>query len=275
MVVQMSRILLSPIRCLSLAVGLCVTATPLATWAQACLYRGDSADTRVANRSGEITTPFPDTLSSIDCRRLRVSTGAVTVYTLAKDRQALAPRRVEPGGGSLVTGPAEEAGNAPAGMLQQIMVVLEGAQRMKTGSSRGAGDDYLQAALPNGVMARPQQDLVIALGLQPDAALGSLELSVDGKVVFQHKGPARELRLPAQPLIAGARASWKLVYGAQSREGQFQVVPVEQFLALQAQLERDSQGADPTLRQLRIAAGLVQAGFAWDARDWLRPALVR
>jgi hypothetical protein len=269
----MLRILQSPIRCLAL--GLCVAATPLATWAQACLYRGDSADTRVANRSGEITTPFPDTLSATDCRRLRVSTGAVTVYTLSKDRQAMAPRRVEPGGGSLVTGPAEDTANAPANMLQQIMVVLEGGQRLKTGSSRGAGEDYLQAALPTGFVARPPQDLVIVLGRQPDAALSSLEMTVDGKVVFQHQGPASELRLPAQPLSAGSLARWKLVYGAQSREGQFQVVPVEQLRALQAQLEGDTQGDDPTLRQLRIAAGLVQAGFAWDARDWLRPALLR
>jgi hypothetical protein len=79
-------------------------AVPLAAQAQACLYRGDSADTRVANRSGEITTPFPEALSALDCRRLRVVTGAVTVYTLAQDRQVMAPRRVEVGGGPLVAG---------------------------------------------------------------------------------------------------------------------------------------------------------------------------
>jgi hypothetical protein len=50
--------------------------------------------------------------------------------------------------------------------------------------------------------------------------------------------------------------------------------PVEQLRALQTQLAHDTQGDDPTLRRLRIAAGLVQAGFAWDAREELRQVLL-
>ena len=116
----------------------CATA-PRTGQAQACLYRGDSADTRVANRSGEITTPFPEGLSALDCRRLRVVTGAVTVYTLRQDRHAIAPRRVEAGAGPLLPSAGSGDTDAPPELLKQIMVVLEGGQRLKTGSSRGGG----------------------------------------------------------------------------------------------------------------------------------------
>jgi hypothetical protein len=258
---------------LRLAVALGLATAPLLTQAQACLYRGESADTRVANRSGEITTPFPDALSAIDCRRLRVVTGTVTVYTLTQDRQAMAPRRID--NGPLLASRGDDTGIAPPGMLQQIMVVLEGAQRLKTGSSRGSGDDYVQTVLPAGLLARPEQDLIAVLGPQPDALLASFELTVDGQVAVRQKGPASELRLPAKVLAAGSRARWKLVYGDQAREGQFQVVSAEQLRTLAARLEQEAQTDDVTMRQLRVGAGLVQAGFAWDARAWLRQALLR
>lgn len=259
-----------------LSLGLCVVAAPLAAHAQACIYRGDSADTRVADRSGEISTPFPDSLSAGDCRRLRVVTGAVTVYTLAQDRRAMARRVVEVGGGPLVAGRgSSDADDASPGMLQQIRVVLEGGQRLKTGSSRGSGEDYLQAALPSGLLAQPADDLVIVLGQQPDAQLTSLDLTVNGKTVLRQKGAASELRLPAWLLPAGSKVSWTLVYGGQARQGNFQVVPAEQLSTLVARLDQDSTVEDPTLRQLGTAAALVQAGFVWDARDCLRLALLR
>lgn len=252
----------------------CATA-PLTVQAQACLYRGDSADTRVANRSGEITTPFPDGLSALDCRRLRVVTGAVTVYTLSQDRHAITPRRVEAGTGPLLPNPGNNDADAPPELLKQIMVVLEGGQRLKTGSSRGGVDNYLLAALPTGLLAQPDRDLVIPLDRQPDAQLGSLELLVDGKPALLHRGAASELRLPAKALLPGAVAVWKLVYAGRQYEGKFQVQPADRLHALVTQLEQDGAALDPTLRQLRTAAALVQAGYAWDARDWLRQALLR
>jgi hypothetical protein len=91
-------------------------------------------------------------------------------------------------------------------MLQQIMVVLEGNQRLKTGSSRGAGDDYMQAALPTGLLARPEQDLVVVLGQQPDAQLASLELTVNGQTVLRQK--ARPANCDCRPSCCPWGRAW-------------------------------------------------------------------
>jgi hypothetical protein len=252
-------------------------ALPALATASACLYRGSDASARVINRSGEITTPFPDARSAPDCRRLRVASGSVSVYVLSADRSAISARQVGPDGGSLVpssAGGGTAGGSEPSGLLKQISVVLEGLQRVKTGSSRSGEGEFLLAALPSGRLAEPSADLRIVLGPVPDANLAGFELLVDGKSVYRQQGPQQEVRLPAAALKPGAQAVWRLSYAGQRHEGRFSVESASSFASLQGRLAQDSAaGIDSVAARLQLAAGLAQEGFEWDARELLKSSL--
>jgi hypothetical protein len=246
--------------------------------ASACLYRGTDATARVMSRSSEITTPFPEALASQDCGRLRVASGSVSVYVLSADRSAISRREVSVGSGSLVpatsAAPADSGGTAQRGLLQQIMVVLEGGQRSRTGSSRSAEGDYVIAALPIGRLAQPTADLIVNLGPVPDANLGQFDVRVDGKQVHRQVGPQLALRLPFSSLKAGARVQWTLAYSGRRHEGEFSVEPAAALAALQQSLVTGSAlDVDTDVAKLRLASGLMEAGFAWDARELIRAAL--
>ncbi|MCV2353685.1 hypothetical protein LNV09_05855 [Paucibacter sp. B2R-40] len=251
-----------------------VLSLPALASASACLYKGADATARVINRSGEITTPFPEPLSSPDCRRLRVATGEVAVYALAGTQTSPEMRRVS--SGALIVGAGNaptEAGGVPQ-LMQQIKSVLDGGQRLRSGSSRGANEDYILTAIPSGRLAEPQADLLVPLGQAADADLASFELSLNGKVVHRQQGPAQELRLPAAQLKRGNTLQWALNYAGQRHQGQI----VVEDPALLAQRKQDllqlSQGEpDPLLRQLRLAAALVDEGQVWAAREIIRASL--
>ncbi len=237
-----------------------------------CMYRGADADTRVINRSGEISTPFPMSLSSPDCSRLRVANGAVTVYGVGADGGKLAARQVSRG--PLLPASDAVAGTDTGAILKQIVVVLEGVSRTKTGSSRGAEGDYLVASLPTGKLAEPSSDLVLALGPVPDANLASFELLQGGKSVYRQNGPAQTIKLPQAVLKAGAQLRWKLDYAGSKFEGAFAVEPTSTLAALKQSLQKDTPAdGDALVTQLSLAAELGNAGFAWDARELIRAAL--
>ena len=237
-----------------------------------CMYRGADADTRVINRSGEISTPFPMSLSSTDCSRLRVANGTVVVYGVGADGGKLASRQVSRG--PLLPASDAVAGTDTGAILKQIVVVLEGVSRTKTGSSRGAEGDYLVASLPTGKVAEPSTDLTLPLGPTPDANLASFELLLAGKSVYRQSGPAHAIKLPQAALKVGAQLRWKLDYAGSKYEGTFRVEPASTLAALKQSLQKDAPADDDALvTQLSLAADLGNAGFSWDARELIRAAL--
>ncbi|RCW70404.1 hypothetical protein [Pseudorhodoferax soli] len=256
---------------------LALLVAPTLATATACIYRGSDASARVINRSGEISTPFPDALSAADCRRLRVASGSVVVHVLSADRSAITSRVVGADGGSLAAASSAGSGVNPgesAGLFRQVAVVLEGLQRVKTGSSRSGEGDFLLAALPSHKLAAPADDLRIVLGPAPDANLASFELLVDGKLVHRQRGASQEIRLPAASLKPGAQASWRLSYAGQQHEGRFSIEPPGALADLQTRLAQESAaGADAMTTRLQLAAGLQQEGFEWDARELLKASL--
>ncbi|RFO97882.1 hypothetical protein DIC66_03915 [Rhodoferax lacus] len=240
-----------------------------------CLYRGLDADARVINRSGEISAPFPASLSSNDCSRLRVANGVVVVYGVGADGAQLTSRQVSRGPLLPASDGSSPATADTAGILKQIVVVLEGVSRTKTGSSRSAEGDYLAASLPSGRLAQPVADLSLQLGPSPDANLGSFEVLVGGKSVQRQNGPAQWIKFPLSVLKPGANVRWKLEYSGTKYEGTFAVEPAGTMEALKQRLQNDSQGdTDEIVTQLRVASGLSAEGYAWDARELIRTALV-
>jgi hypothetical protein len=246
---------------------------PLAAAATPCMYRGLDADARVINRSGEISTPFPVSMSSNDCRRLRVASGTVAVYVATAQGALGTPLQVSRG--PLV--PSTDAGPVGAsdiGILKQIVVVLEGVNRTKNGSSRGAEGDYLVASLPVGHLAEPAADLALELGPVPDLNFASFELLVGGKTVHRQSGPTQWIKLPLAILKPGASVRWKLDYSGSKYEGAFVVEPAATLDALKQSLAKDAPAdADELVGKLRIAAGLNLQGYAWDARALIRSVL--
>lgn len=248
---------------------LCVSATP-------CLYRGLDADTRVMNRSGEISTPFPVSLSSNDCRRLRVASGTVAVYVVSSESALVTSQQVSrgplvPSSDGMLSGSADSAG-----ILKQIVVVLEGVNRTKNGSSRGAEGDYLVASLPTGRLAKPVSDLGVELGPTPDLNFSSFELLNSGKSVHRQSGPLQVIKLPAAVLKSGASLRWKLDYSGRKYEGSFTVEPASTLALLKQSLLQDAQGdADVLVAKLRVASGLSMEGYFWDARELIREALTQ
>lgn len=256
------------------ALALCV-GLPLSAGATPCLYRGLDADTRVMNRSGEISTPFPLSLSSHDCRRLRVASGTVAVY-LEESQNVLATRQVSRG--PLVP-PSEGATDAVTAdslsILKQVKVVLEGVTRIKNGSSRGAEGDYLGASLPVGRLAQPVTDLHIELGPKPDLNFGSFELFSNGRSLHRQSGPTQLIKLPATVLKPGPQFSWKLQYSGEKYEGSFLVESASTLAALQQSMQKDgATDLDELADKLRVASGLSKEGYFWDARALLRAALL-
>ncbi|WP_310385668.1 hypothetical protein [Roseateles sp.] len=267
-----------PIRTQPSLLALLLLSLPGLAAASACLYKGADASARVINRSGEITTPFPEPLSAPDCRRLRVATGEVAVYAVAASHASTqaAPEMRRVNSGALIVG----AGNAPADaggmtqLMQQIKSVLDGGQRLRSGSSRGANEDYILTAIPSGRLAEPQADLVVPLGQTADADLASFELSLKGKLVHRQPGPAQELRLPAAHLQRGNMLQWTLNYAGQRHQGQIVVEDPALLTQRKQELLQLSQlEPDPLLRQLRLAAALVDEGQVWAAREIIRISL--
>jgi hypothetical protein len=158
----------------------------------------------------------------------------------------------------------------------QIKAVLEGINRTKSGSSRGAEGDYLVSILPTGLLAQPKADLVIELGPVPDKNLGSFALLSKGKVVHRQSGPLQAIKLPAEFMVPGAQLAWKLDYSGSKHEGSFRVEPASTLVTLQQTLLKDAQGdPDEFVVKLRIASGLSKEGYFWDARELIRVALTQ
>ena len=249
-------------------------ACTLPALATPCLYLGTDADTRVMNRSGEISTPYPTALAANDCTRLRVATGNVKVYALKGG--TLSPAGNQVSRGQLV--PASE-GEAPlsadtVGILKQIVLVLEGVNRIKTGSSRSAEVEYLTASLPNGKLSEPTEDLSLELSPTADQNLASFELVVDGKSVFRQTGPAKSLLLPRVALKLGGTVRWKLDYAGKKLDGQFTVEPQARMQAVVGSVQPpQGAGNDAITQALQVAAILTQESFGWDAREMIRKAL--
>lgn len=240
--------------------------------ASACMYKGTDATARVINRSGEITSPFPEPLSAPDCRRLRVATGEVSVYLQTGPQAEV--RRVS--GGALIVGSGNaqvNAGGVPQ-LMQHITSVLDGGQRLRSGSSRGANEDSILSAIPSGRLAEPSADLLLPLGPVPDAELAGFELSLKGKTVYRQQGPAQQLRLPAAHLQRGTSVQWTLNYAGQRHQGLIEVEDPN-LLAQRKQLllQQSQDETDPLLRQLRLAAALLDEGQVWAAREIIRGSL--
>ena len=145
----------------------------------------------------------------------------------------------------------------------------------QTGSSRGAEGDYLAASLPIGRLAQPVADLSLQLGPTPDANLGSFELLVGGKSMQRQNGPAQWIKFPLALLKPGANVLWKLEYSGTKYEGAFVVERASTMEALKQHLQNDTQGdTDEIVTKLRVASGLSAEGYAWDARELIRTALV-
>lgn len=239
-----------------------------------CLYLGANADTRVINRSGEISTPFPTALSAHDCRRLRVVTESVKVYVVEKD--GAAPTVTQVAKGPLVPAAdlAAPIGSDTLGIIRQIGLVLEGINRTKTGSSRGGEEEYVVASLPSGKLLEPSVDLVLELGPTPDRNLTSFELFQGAKVVFRQIGPAQALRLPASALRSGNQMQWRLEYAGKKYDGQFKVEPIQRMTAIKQSLLADyANSTDPIAEALRFASAFALEGYGWDSRELIRTAL--
>lgn len=253
-----------------LIVVVCAASQP--SWATPCLYLGTDADTRVINRSGEITTPYPTALAANDCARLRVATGNVKVYMVKDGVGGL--NGVHVSRGQLVHEGTVPVGADMGGILKQIVLVLEGVNRTRTGSSRSAEVEYLISSLPNGKVSEPANDLVLELSPAADQSLEAFELFVDGKSVFRQTGPAKTLRLPHSAMKPGSTVRWKLDYSGRRHGGQFTVEAqsrIQGFLD-SAQATKDV-GKDSIAQALRVATVLVQEGYEWDAREMIRRAL--
>lgn len=240
-----------------------------------CLYLGANADTRVINRSGEISTPFPTALSAHDCRRLRVVTESVRVYVVEKE--GAAPTVTQVAKGQLVPAAdmAAPIGSDTLGILRQIGVVLEGINRTKTGSSRGGEEEYVVASLPSGKLLEPSVDLILELGPTPDRNLTSFELLQGAKVVYRQVGHAKALRLPALALQSGNQMRWRLDYAGKKYEAQFLVEPIQRMATIKQSLlaEQPASPSDPIAESLRFASALALEGYGWDSRELIRTAL--
>ena len=251
------------------------TAPVMVAASAPCLYRGLDADTRVINRSGEISAPYPVSLTSNDCSRLRVANGTVVVYEVSPEGVQLTAKPVS--SGPLL--PAMEGSSAArtdtVGIFKQIVVVLEGVSRTKTGSSRSAEGDYLAASLPIGRLAQPASDLSLQLGPVADTNLGSFELFVGGKSAQRQNGPSQLIKLPQHLLKAGTQLRWKLEYSGSKYEGGFTVEPANTLAELKQRVSRENpDDSDEIAKKLRLAFAMSAEGYSWDARELIRSALV-
>lgn len=270
---------MNPMSCFSLRSRTLLGCLALLTspvWATPCMYLGADADTRVINRSGEISTPYPTAIAANDCTRLRVATGSVKVYVLNARVSGSSVNQVTRG--PLLPANVADApvGADSAGILKQIMLVLEGVDRVKAGSSRGGEADYLLASLPTGKLAEPAQDLVLELSPVTDQNLTTFELLLNGKSQYRQSGPAKVLRLPVAALKPGNTLNWKLDYAGKKYQGNFTVEPKASMETLVQSVPAPQGTANDTLAQALQTAGLLaQEGYGWDAREVIRRALAQ
>jgi len=258
--------------------ALLLATLPPAAHAIDCVYRGTDDSARVVRRSGEFLTPYPAALSDRNCERLRVESGAVdAVWAAGGNASRLVSRRVErgvlvPAGAS----PDPAAGERAGSVMQEVAVVLGGAQRRVLGSSRGDAGDLVASLLPTGRVAAPLADIVVTVGPEPDPLLQRFTLWRQGKVVHEQRGPAASLRLPAAALQPGSELTWELVHDGKVARGQLRAEAVGTLQALRdAAGSRHAGEPDPLLRQMRTAAELIAEGDAWYARQLLESALLR
>ncbi|MDM0036711.1 hypothetical protein QTI33_31570 [Variovorax sp. J22P271] len=247
-----------------------------AAHARQCLYRGDDDTARVIDRSGLMFKPFPQALTSHACERLRVVSGNVDVYPMDAPADRLQASRVTRG--PLVAAAATDEGRAGSGthILAIVRTVLEGNERMVSGSSRSADADYLREAMPTGRMAEPTAGLRIPLAAAADPNLKLVEVSSGGKVIYRQALPARDVVLPAGLFTRGARLQWRVLHGTETLTGEVQVVDGETLSAARTAAEQHV-GAEPDAlaRTLRVATLLADDGYAWEARKITEAALGR
>ena len=244
--------------------------------ARPCLYRGLDQDARVINRSGEITNPYPVSLTSNDCSRLRVANGTVVVYGIGPEGAQLVAKQVSRGSLLPVADGESPASTSTAGIFNQIVVVLEGVNRTKTGSSRSAEGDYLAASLPTGRLEEPAGDLTLQLGPIADTNLGSFELFVGGKLAQRQSGPSQLIKFPQHLLKAGMQLRWKLEYSGSKYEGGFTVDPPNALDELKRHVFREiPDEADEIATKLRVASAMSAKGYTWNARELIRSALAQ
>lgn len=239
-----------------------------------CVFQGTGADVRVSTRGGGLLTPFPKAQTHHGCEQLRVEIGEVDVYYRPTADGPIQRRRVS--AGTLIPRDGAAQAGSMVATVREFLLVLQGGERAVTGSSRGEGEDYVSGALPAGLLAQPAADLVVPLGTAADPHLKSFVLRAAGRELHRQTGAQRQLVLPAAVLRAGTTVAWELEYGSERFTGEFSVEPAPALEALRARHEQ-AQAAEPdaTLRALRVATALAQAGWRWDARALMAQALAR
>lgn len=247
-----------------------LTSLSTSALAQSCLYQGVQADARVISRSGVMYTPFPNALQSDECDKLRVATGQVQVFTLLQDSGGTSVRKtiVAPNTSLLSEKQFTPTDSKERTLLGQIGAILQGGQRLRTGSSRST-NDAMAWFLPSGSVAQPLEDLVFDMN-ENDASVSTFEWRLNGKLISRSPVQRQQIRLPVQQLAPGSVVAWKLTHQNVTYEGTFTVVPADRIDSFrQALLDQQASETDQKLAALRVATSMMEKGYVWDAKKWL------
>lgn len=255
--------------------ALCLFTSTLVS-AQSCLFQGLNSEARVISRSGIVYTPFPKTLHSDECHKLRVASGQVHVFSLITESDSVnVTKTVALTNSPLLT----EKQLSPTSAQGQILLdmassALQGGQRLRTGSSRGAGDD-MNHLLPRGILAQPAEDLIVEMN-ENDAKASSFEWRLNGKMISKSAIQGQQIRLAAQRLTPGSKVNWKLTHQGVAYEGHFNIESANQLATLkQALISQNADEPDPQLAALRTAFAMMEKGYVWDAKNWLAQSFDR
>jgi hypothetical protein len=244
--------------------------------AQSCLFQGLNSEARVINRSGIVYTPFPNTLQSDECHKLRVASGQVQVFTLVHEKDSVnVTKTVALANAPLLTDKQfQQSSSQEKILLDLASSALQGGQRLRTGSSRGAGDD-MNHLLPRGILAQPTEDLIVEMN-ENDANVSMIEWHLNGNLVSRSAVQRQQIRLPFQRLTPGSTVDWKLTHQNVVYQGHFKIEPADQMTALmQSLIAQNAHESDQKLATLRIAFALIEKGYIWDAKNWLTQSFAR
>ncbi len=248
----------------------------VAVSAQPCLYQGTTPDARVISRAGIVYTPFPKALQSDECQKLRVATGQVQVFAMASSAESIqVTKTMASSNAPLLTEKTPQALSSQGYTLFNLAgSALQGGQRLRTGSSRGAGDD-MNLLLPRGTLAQPVDDLIFDMN-ENDANASTFEWRLNGKPMTSATIQRQQIRFPAQRLTPGSVVDWKLIHESTAYEGRFNIEPADRVASLkQALITQNANEPDPKLAALRTAFGMMEKGYVWDAKQWLVEAFDR
>ena len=244
--------------------------------AQPCLYQGTTPDARAISRAGIVYTPFPKALQSDECQKLRVATGQVQVFAMESSAESIqVTKTMALPNTPLLTEKTPQALSSQGYTLFNLAgSALQGGQRLRTGSSRGAGDD-MNLLLPRGTLGQPVDDLIFDMN-ENDANASTFEWRLNGKPMKNATIQGQQIRFPAQRLTPGSMVDWKLIYQNIAYEGRFNIEQADRVASLkQALITENANEPDPKLAALRTAFALMEKGYVWDAKHWLAEAFDR